>query len=365
MSMNQVASDLYNALTESDERKPKPYDVKATVIRTEGNIVWVKIPGGVDETPVAKTNNANDGDQVMVRVAGGRAWILGNETSPATDDATAIVATQIAVGADGMAKAASTSAVEARESADAARGEAMRATNLANDINVIANQAAQTALAASASAREADSHALQANSYAVAAGNQLSEIEKVVDVLNWISQHGTYKLTNDETVIEGKWYFEPISGSYVVGSPVSNPKTEGFYELDNVDAAISNYISTHLYLDNDGLHVQSNSNSAQLLITGSSIILKNEYGVPIAQYSGSVILGDPDSSHIELSPVYGLSFFQSTKIEEGGVPTNRVAYIQQDRLFIESATLTNSLQIGNFRWVVLDHRISLKYNPIN
>lgn len=81
MSMNQVASDLYQAISESDERKVKPYDTKAEVLRTEGNIVWVKIPGGVDETPVQRTNNANDGDQVMVRISGGRAWLLGNETS--------------------------------------------------------------------------------------------------------------------------------------------------------------------------------------------------------------------------------------------------------------------------------------------
>ena len=364
-SINQVASDLYKAISESDKRKVQPYDVKATVLREEGNVVWVKIPGGVDETPVQKTNNANIGDDVMVRISGGRAWLLGNETSPATDDATAVMATQIAEGADGLAKAASNAAVEARESADVARAEALRATNLANDVNNMAIRTAQVASDALASAQEADAHALKANSYAMAAGYQLSEVEKVVDVLTWISQHGTYKQTDDETIVEGKWYFELVSGSYVVGSPTSNPKTEGFYELDNVDAAISNYISTHLYLDTDGLHIQSDSSRAHILITGTSIYLVNEYGIPIAQYSDSVILGDPNSSHIELSSTYGLSFYQTTKIEENGVPINRVAYVQNDRLFIESATLTNSLQIGNFRWVVLDHRISLKYNPIN
>ena len=126
-SIDQLAKDLYKTMSEADNNKVKPYDTKAEVLRTEGNIVWVKIPGGVDETPVQKTNNANDGDQVMVRVAGGRAWLLGNETSPATDDATAIIATQIAVGADGMAKAASTSAVEARESASLALADAANA----------------------------------------------------------------------------------------------------------------------------------------------------------------------------------------------------------------------------------------------
>ena len=87
-------------------------------------------------------------------------------------------------------------------------------------------------------------------------------------------------------------------------------------------------------------------------------------GHAVAQYSGAIVLGNPDEAHIELSPDYGLGFYQGTKIEQDGVPTNRVAYIQEDRLFIRSATLTDSLRIGNFRWVVMEHRISLKYDPV-
>ena len=66
MSMNQVASDLYQAISEAEDRKVKPYDTKAEVLRTEGNTVWVKIPGGVDETPAQKTVNAKVGDIVQV-----------------------------------------------------------------------------------------------------------------------------------------------------------------------------------------------------------------------------------------------------------------------------------------------------------
>lgn len=84
--INQLASGLYKTLTESDNRKPKAYDVKAKVLRIEDDTVWVKIPGGIDETPVQRTDNANPGDDVRVRVAGGRAWLVGNNTNPATDD---------------------------------------------------------------------------------------------------------------------------------------------------------------------------------------------------------------------------------------------------------------------------------------
>ena len=56
-TMSQIASGLYKSLTEADKKKPKPYDTKAEVTRIEDDIVWVKFPGGEDETPVLKTNN--------------------------------------------------------------------------------------------------------------------------------------------------------------------------------------------------------------------------------------------------------------------------------------------------------------------
>ena len=65
---------------------PSGYDTTATVTRVEGGTAWVHIPGGVDETPVRMTVNANVGDNVQVRVSGGRAFIIGNGTAPPTDD---------------------------------------------------------------------------------------------------------------------------------------------------------------------------------------------------------------------------------------------------------------------------------------
>lgn len=238
MSMNQVASDLYKALTESDERKPKPYDVKATVLREEGNIVWVKIPGGVDETPVQKTNNANAGDDVMVRISGGRAWLLGNETSPATDDTVANAATQLAEGAGNLAKTAADSAIEAQQNAQIA----YRYADEAHD-------AAEEAVADARTAFDA------ANNAQV----QLSVIEDVAGTLSWIQEHGSYELTTDTTVQEGTVYFiynssthdyEPIASP----DPTKNPQQEGWYILDINDSQ-SDYIMSHIAVTSRGLWV--------------------------------------------------------------------------------------------------------------
>lgn len=86
--MNKIIKDIKEAL--NTDNKTKAYDTQAKVIRSEGQTLWVHIPGGVDETPVKKTINAKAGDTVQVRVSGGSAWLVGNQSAPPTDDTTAV-----------------------------------------------------------------------------------------------------------------------------------------------------------------------------------------------------------------------------------------------------------------------------------
>ena len=68
------------------DKSTQPYDTRAEVVRVSGSTAYVHIPGGVPETPVTMTIACKKGDTVQVRVSGGRAWIVGNETAPPTDD---------------------------------------------------------------------------------------------------------------------------------------------------------------------------------------------------------------------------------------------------------------------------------------
>lgn len=83
--IDKLAKGIRDAITESADRKPSPYDTQATVLSKEGDILWVHIPGGVDRTPVRRTVDADKGDKVMVRISDGRAWTIGNMTNPPTD----------------------------------------------------------------------------------------------------------------------------------------------------------------------------------------------------------------------------------------------------------------------------------------
>lgn len=83
-----IAKKLVDAL--KSKKQPSAYDTPAVVNRIEGQTAWVRIAGGIDETPVQKTIDAKAGDAVNVRISGGKAWITGNGTAPPTDDQVAI-----------------------------------------------------------------------------------------------------------------------------------------------------------------------------------------------------------------------------------------------------------------------------------
>lgn len=118
MSTN-LAKEILRALGEQQKKGTRAIDTQAQVRRVEGNTLWVHVPGGVDETPIRKTISAKEGDMIQIRIAGGRAWAAGNETSPPTDDT--------------VAKTANMTAGRAKKTADAAKAEAEGATETARE----------------------------------------------------------------------------------------------------------------------------------------------------------------------------------------------------------------------------------------
>ena len=246
-SMNEIVKTLQDAVSrQTNQAKPTAYDTPAVVRRVEGDIAWVHIPDGVDETPVKMTINAKEGDQVQVRVSGGSAFMVGNGTAPPTDDAKAKQAYTIATVAEGAAENALANANLAKEAADTARGEAIRAGEAADRAEGKADDAADAATSAQQSA---DSALVS-----------LDTVQDVVGVLNWITAHGTMTLTSDVAVNPAHVYFiVDAGGDYVVGgthySIVSEPKDaelSTYYEL-TVDESVQNYVATHIAVDSEGL----------------------------------------------------------------------------------------------------------------
>ena len=100
MNSQQELLEAINAITEN---KDKSFDTPATVLRVDGDTVWVHIDGGADETPVRKTINCEQGQTVQVRISNGSAFLVGNASAPPTDDKTANAAQFVAVQAEAKA----------------------------------------------------------------------------------------------------------------------------------------------------------------------------------------------------------------------------------------------------------------------
>ena len=101
-----LEKELAKVINDLNKGGTKPYDTSAVVTRVEGNTAWVHIDQGVEETPVEMTISCKAGDTVKVRLSGGMAYLLGNNTAPPTDDRTAIEA----LGTAGAAKRTAVSA---------------------------------------------------------------------------------------------------------------------------------------------------------------------------------------------------------------------------------------------------------------
>ena len=119
--LDKAIKDFIQIIREAGNKGTSPLDAQAEVLRIdEDGTAWVHLPGGVDETPVKLTINAEVGDKVYVRLSGGRAWITGNQTAPPTDDKTAIVAKSLANLAGNRAKTAQKTADKAQIAANSA-----------------------------------------------------------------------------------------------------------------------------------------------------------------------------------------------------------------------------------------------------
>lgn len=239
----------------------------------------------------------------------------------------------------GYANEAQTKAQEATDYAQEANDNAQTASQYASDAYTFAQNAEQNA-------GDALTFAQSANSSATGALNSLGEVEKVIDALNWISEHGEYALTEDTEVQDGKWYFTESGGEYaLVESPTGDPSAQGWYELSSVDSAISNYVSSHLALTSEGLSLQTDGTNTRLLLSAEEgLIIKGLGGQTLASYGQDAVIGDKYGFHITITPNYNstgqgrLSFYKDE--------TTEVAYVSGDKLYITQSVVLQQMDVG-------------------
>ena len=275
------------------------------------------IPGGVDETPVKKTISAKKGDIVQVRISGGSAYLLGNASNPPTDDTQAFRARDTAIEAKDIAVRSELEAERAALAADSAEKAAGRAWEKAGEAEEAANEARTQAGEAKTSANEAKASAATANRAANGALTQLSVVEDVVGTLAWISEHGTYALSEDTEVIPGKHYFEKRGDTYnIIVNPSGDPSSEGYFELSGIDEAVTNYVSTHLALTDAGLWVVNDNRSYKILLASDGMKVYDSEGNLVATFGESIGFSSTRPQYIGGEDAY-IIFYDSNS---DGVP---------------------------------------------
>lgn len=195
--------------------------------------------------------------------------------------------------ATASAEQAAQSASQAAQSASQASASASSASQSASQAATSASNAETSASSAAASASSAAADAESANYYANSALTELGIVEDVIGTLDWISQHATYKASTDTTVTGGKYYFTrsgtaPNYTYTVVTNPTGNPSAKGYYEIDSIDEAVSNYVGTHLALTNEGLWVQNDSNAYKILLSSTGMKVYDPQGALVSTFGESI-----------------------------------------------------------------------------
>ena len=340
--INGLTNTLMEAINNKNKKETKPYDVRAQIRNIKDDVAYVHIPGGVDETPVDLTINSAIGDWVQVRVSGGRAWITGNATAPPTDDTRANKAFGVAKEAGDSASAAARAADNALIFAEQAEEAAAEATAILDDMEQAAEQAETSLTQIFSDTKLAKESAETAQNAASTAVNGMNLVQRVVDTANWIQEHGTYKESQDTTPIEGKFYFiyNTSTNTYSIATPREgdNPKQLGWYEMGSINESVSNFISTHMVLLDDGLVLQNGTTRLYLDTTQENPGVRIESnGQPVAYYGNGAIIGNENEVHIKVTDTR-LSFYDGPK---------EVAYVDGQKLYITQTVVLQQMDIGD------------------
>lgn len=381
----ELAGVLTETINNTVKSKTKEYDTSATVTRIdETGQVWVKIPGGVVETPVKKTFSVKPGDEVQVHVGAGRAFLQGNYSAPPTDDTRADEAYGLAADAIDSAVIARKAADSAVESAEVAAAAASEAKATTDEINRYAETAGKTVTQILNDGETAGAAAIAAQGAADNALKGLSTVESVVNVVNWVTK--PENVTTDTTVDPTKTYYiyDPNTGTISVADPQTgdNPSALGWYEIDE---AIAKYINNHLALTDDGLTIISDNNSTRTVITNGQYeavqspvvadistyyeIVNGQYvktsdttiaqgktyyaaaqkpgmyiwnaNQQIAYYGDGAMIGTRDGFNIRISGSQ-LGFYDG----KSGDPDTPVAYLSRNTLYITRSVVVDEMKVG-------------------
>lgn len=285
-----IIEQFVNAIKQEPDDKKTTYSAIVSRIDEEG-VIWVYVAGADKDTPTAQTGvEVKKGDNVTVEWRNNKLYIAGNYSNPAAGMARVVNVEMAAQAANQAAQNAVADAGRAREAAESVEGIARHAEEVAEGVEDLA-KSAKTA--------------------ADTAFTNLSQVQSVLEVAQWIATHGTYvkatlfnpnatyytitatqvtEPSDDDKDSQGVLiYYELDNGIYVrttdvavddqktyyrvTGTPVAQPSAEhiaDYYTLA-VSEAMADYVQSHLALTNEGLYVMADDSEWKVLVRATGI----------------------------------------------------------------------------------------------
>ena len=372
-SINSLVSALQSSIN-SNKSNDGSYDTPATIRRIEDGVAWVHIPGGVDETPVKLTMSAKTGDSVQVRVSNGSAFLVGNISSPPTDDT-------IANSAQKTAKIAQVDATRAREVADDASETADVASATANQAQYTADSASnnitilsfdlETAInggySVSGETTIAESGLdVVAKTFYDAVEEQLGEYEFVYDGTSWTLDSETVDLEDygislaDSATVESG---DTITINLLEVEGVNNSIENRFNELSETIDNVATEAEENVTSISEDLHEQIDENASAISSAQESLdeIMPAASKLGFSQEYGFVIFGQ-DATPTEKFKLQltanAINFVDGALGNDAAIN----AQITNSQLTINVANITSQLLFKNFAFIPRSNgNMCLKY----
>lgn len=313
-SASSAATSASNAATSASNAQSSASSAatSASNAQTSASSAATSASNAADSAAEAQTEARNAATSASNAQAKAQNAAISALNAQSSASAAATSASNAQTSANNAALAAETAdreAIAAKEAADAAQDSASTAAALAQTADEKATAASAAASQAQQSASQALESAGTANRAANGALSQLSTIEDVMDVLSWIQDHGTYAISTDTTVVPGKYYFtrtgtDPDYSYHFVTNPTGNPSTSSYYECTGVDEAISNYVTSHLALTNDGLYIVMDNLGYKLKLAADGAYIIDPTGQTVATYGENIFFDSNRPQRIGNNNVY-------------------------------------------------------------
>lgn len=166
----------------------------------------------------------------------------------------------------------------------------------------------------------------------------------VADIADYYSPTAYAPMRNPDPEDIGTYYTVSGESYSKVVEPVESD-LGNYYVLD-IDDSVQNYISTHLALLDDGLHVSGGVDDYSVVLSSDGMEVRNPYGKSVAMYGETARIGDADDIHL-LAQATRMSF----RSDAGDVAYIGMGDDEVWRLFIDQADVEDSIRFGNYVWV--------------